>query len=157
MKAQPHTTVYRFERLILRPLDFLFYAVALYYLWHWHHAWALGLVVLVLSLGVGAIGAGLPHRKGETTPELVSDGLEPYGGPFEGDITLEDARGLGRAVVLLGMLVSLTSFIILFHEGAKWFIASLGAVAIGLLFCIGSSLVALGPNGIATMLKGDGS
>jgi hypothetical protein len=157
VKAQPHSTVYRFERLILRPLDFLFYAVALYYLWHWHHAWAPGLVILVLSLGVGAIGQGLPHRKHETTSEMVSDGLEPYGGPFEGDITLEEARGLGRAAVLVGMLVGLTSFIILFHEGAKWFVAPLGAVAIGLLFCIGSSIVALGPNKIAPMLKRNGS
>jgi hypothetical protein len=87
---------------------------------------------------------------------LVSDGLEPYGGPFEGDITHEDARGLGRAVVLLGMLVSLTSFIILFHQGAKWFLAPLGAGTIGFLFCISSSLVALGPKGIAAMLKGNG-
>jgi hypothetical protein len=153
VKAQPHSTVYRFERLILRPLDFLFYAVVLYYLLHWHHAWALGLVVLVLSLGVGAIGQGLPHRKHETTSEMVNSGLKAYGGPFERDMTLEEARGLGRAVVLAGMLVGLTSFIILFHEGAKWFVAPLGAVAIGLLLCISSSIVALGPNKLAPMLK----
>jgi hypothetical protein len=61
MKSQPHYLVSRYERIILRPLDFLYYAIALYFFWH--RAWLFGLVIVLNVL------CGRSNRAGSTTSE----------------------------------------------------------------------------------------
>jgi hypothetical protein len=98
-------------------LDFAFYGVALYYLWH--HAWLLGAVILLLSFGVGAIGQSLPHRKHETTSELAAG--TTFGNEFQGEISDEDSNALGRALFKTCTLVSVTAAVILGHESWRWY------------------------------------
>jgi hypothetical protein len=117
MKAQPHLLLSRFERLILRPLNFAFYGVALYYFWH--RAWLLGVLTLFLSLGTGAIGQNLPHRKHETTSELATGTI--FASEFQGEISNEDSLSLGKALFKTSTLLCVTMAIILGHEGWRWF------------------------------------
>jgi hypothetical protein len=141
MRSQPHIHIANFERRILWPLNFAYCAVALHYLWH--HAWVLGIAIFVLSLGVGAIGQGLPHRKHETLSELAR-GAILAGGP-EGDLSLEDGRALSGACLGTIILVDLTTLIILWHEGWRWYWILLALAAIWPLFLVVFLSLAIGP------------
>ena len=126
MKSRPHIFLRRFERRILRPLDFAFYAAALYYLWH--HAWFLGIAVLILSLGVGAIGRGLPHRRHETPSEITTG--TTFASEFQGEISDDDSCALGRAFFKTCTLASVTAVIVLWHENLRWYWILLAIIAV---------------------------
>jgi hypothetical protein len=141
MSSQPHIVIANFERRILRPLNFAYYAVALYYFWH--HAWVLGIAILILSFGVGGIGQGLPHRKHETVSELAGGAI--FAGGSEGELSLEDGRALSAACLGTFMLVDLTALVILWHEGWRWYWILLALVATWPLFLVGFLFLVMGP------------
>ena len=148
VKSQPHIVIANFERRVLRPLYFAYFAVALYYLWH--RAWVLGIAIFVLSLAVGAIGQGLPHRKHETLSEL--SGGTTFAGGFEGELSLDDGGALSRACVWTIVLVSVTAPIILWHEGWRWYWILLAFVIAWPLLLIGFVSLAAGPLNILRVL-----
>ena len=150
MKSQPHYLVSRYERLILRPLDFLYYALALYFFWH--RAWLFGAGIILLSFVIGAIGQGLPHRKHETPAEMA-EGLQPFAGEFEGDISLGEASGVGKAVFLTSLLITFTGFIVAWHQGLRWYWLLLTVIFIGPLFALCSTLIAIGPGKLLALSR----
>jgi hypothetical protein len=141
VKSQPHILIANFERRVLRPLNFTYCAVALYYLWH--RAWILGIAIFVLSLAVGAIGQGLPHRKHETLSELA--GGSTFADGFAGELSLDDGGALSRACVYTILLLNVTASIILWHEGWRWYWILLALVVAWPLLLIAFMSLAAGP------------
>lgn len=149
MKSQPHILLSSFEQRILRPLDFVFCGVALYYFWH--HSWLLGAVILLLSLGTGAIGQGLPHRKHETTSELTTGTI--FAGEFQGEISDEDSNALGRALFKACTLVSMTAALILGHESWKWYWILLASIAFWPMSLLAFLILTVGPINIVQNIR----
>jgi hypothetical protein len=149
MKIQPNALLSRFERLILRTLDFGFYGAALYYLWH--RAWVLGVLILLLSFGTGAIGQSLPHRKQETYSELAA-GATLASGP-QGEISNEDSLSLGSALFKTSTLLCVTLAFILGHEGLRWFWILLVLIALWPLSFAAFLTLTVGPIRIVQNMK----
>jgi hypothetical protein len=149
MKSQPHALLSKFERRILRTLDFAFYGAALYYLWH--RAWLFGALILLLSLGVGVIGQGLPHRKHETLSELATGKTFP--GAFEGEISNEDSLALGIASFKTCTLISVTAAIIFAHEHWRWYWNLLTLAALWPTSFAGFLILTVGPISIVQNMR----
>lgn len=149
MKSQPHALLSRFERRVLRPLDFVFYGAAAYYLWH--RAWLFGVLMLLLSLVVGVIGQGLPHRKHETVAELAAG--TTFAGGYEGELSAEDSYALSKALFKTCTLIIVTAATIFAHEHWRWYWNLLTVAALWPTSFTGFLILTVGPIRMVQMMR----
>jgi hypothetical protein len=115
LEDTPHIVVRAFEQLILFPLDLCMLAAGVIFLIG--RAWLFGAFLLLVSLLLGVVGQGLPHRKRQTARQLYSQNV----GKRYGDISREDSRGLGIAIVWTTLLVGLVLGAAAHHHSLSWY------------------------------------
>src|SRR6266496_3445832 len=99
--------VARFERFVLTPLSFL------------HTAWWVGAYLIFAWFCVGVIGQSI--HKDKTFDELARGGLTT-----DENIRLDslgDAEQLARPVLVTSWLLAVTTVVLLFHHGFRWFVS----------------------------------
>ncbi|MGO9443344.1 MAG: hypothetical protein ACLPXB_01055 [Thiobacillaceae bacterium] len=114
MEDKPHIFVRTFEQLILFPLDMFVLVAGLIFLIE--KAWLFGVFLLSMALLFGIVGQALPHRKRQTTRQLYSQNASER----FGNITHEEGRGLGKAMIQTGFLVGLVLGAAAHHRGLPW-------------------------------------
>jgi membrane protein implicated in regulation of membrane protease activity len=138
MEDAPHIVIRAFERLVLFPLDLCVLVGGVIFLIG--KAWLFGAFLLLMSLLLGMVGQSLPHRKEQTAQQLYSENV----GERFGDINHEESKGLAKAVMLSGFLVSVIAAGAALHRELPWYwivgyfagawaVFPLGAI----LFCLG--------------------
>jgi hypothetical protein len=115
MEDEPHIIVSSFELLILFPLDLcVLFAGTIFLV---ERAWLFGAFLILMALFLGIVGQALPHRKKQTAGQLYSQNV----GQRFGSITHEEGMGLGKAIMLTTLLVSLVAGAAALHRGLLWY------------------------------------
>ena len=115
MEDTPHIVVRTFEKLILFPLDLCVLVAGVIFLIE--KAWFFGVFLLFMFLLFGMVGQALPHRKRQNTRQLYSQNV----GERFGNITHEEGRGLGEAVMQTAFLVGLVLGAAAHRSGRQWY------------------------------------
>jgi hypothetical protein len=115
MEDAPHIVVRTFERLVLFPIDACVLVAGIVFLIE--KAWLFGAFLLVVSLFLAIVGQALPHRKMQTAKQLYSQNV----GERFGNITHEESMGLGKAVIVTALLVSLVAGAAALHRDLSWY------------------------------------
>jgi len=143
MYESPHVLLRNFEFLILFPLCILCLLLCLSFFVTKN--WGMASVLLCAGVGFGIIGQGLPHRRLQSLEELAS-GNDPH--DRYGNISPQEAKELGKAMVMTALLVAAVTGALTYHRGFSllWAITSaLGAfvvfpVCAFALFCHGKAV-----------------
>ena len=134
MEDAPHIVVRTFERLVLFPIDLCVLLAGVAFLIE--KEWLFGAFLLLMALFFGGVGQSLPHRKKQTARQLYSQNV----GERFGEITHEESRGLAKAVILAGFLVSLVAGAAALHSDLSWYWVLVYVVASWFLFPLVSVL-----------------
>ena len=116
-----HVLLTRFERRVVRPFWVLHGVLALVILFKGYYLTAA--ILGVLWLPYGMIAQALRR---DLTPQQLARGehvTRPREGSELDELSVKDSNHLGKAVVGFTATVAITSLVITFHFGVRWFLA----------------------------------
>ena len=121
--------VARFERFVLTPLSFLLPIAALVYFFN--TAWWVGAYLLFAWFCVGVIGQSMHKDKG--FDDLARGGLTAEENIRSDSGSLDDARQFAKPALLTSWLFAVTTAVLLFHHGFRWFVSIAISLLVGIV------------------------
>jgi len=124
-----------FEAYVLRILSIQFTLLGILYLYY--KQWWTGIIIILISFLFGTIGQGLKHNKQRSAINLAKGqdwNFLEEDNDEELMLTPEESYLIGKPIIYTCFIVIITSLIIYFHQGLRWYISLPLSLATGIFY-----------------------